>query len=123
MQHFYQYITFERTGEVLCARLQNPRVADQDMEDLGAELVRLVDVEKGEKIVVCLGPDEPDCLISVFLAKLISLQRRLGSSGGELALAHVSEHTRGIFVAAGIEKLFHFYPDQESAVHALHASG
>jgi anti-anti-sigma regulatory factor len=58
-------------------------------------------------------------LISVFLAKLISLQRRLERLKGGLALAHVSDHTRGIFRAAGIEKLFHIYPDAPAAVSAL----
>ena len=59
----------------------------------------------------------------MFLAKLISLQRRLQALDGELVLAHISDHTRGIFLAAGIEKLFHFYPDEKSAAQALHAPG
>lgn len=123
MQNSYKFIAFQKNGDVLCARLQSPRVDDQHMEDLGAELARLIDEEMGRKIVICLGPEEPDCLISVFLAKLISLQRRLDALGGALALAHVSAHTRGIFRAAGIERLFHFYPDEQSATQALHAPG
>ena len=123
MQHSYKHIVVEQDADVLCVRLLHPRVDDNQMEDLGAELTRLIDVEKARKIVVCLGPEEPDCLISVFLAKLISMQRRLDGLRGTLVLAHVSDHTRGIFQAAGIEKLFHFYPDKESAVQALHAPG
>ena len=123
MQRPYQLIVVERDGDVLCVRLQNPRVEDHQMEDLGAELARLVDDENGRKLVVCLGPEEPDCLISVFLAKLISLQRRLGDVEGTLVLAHVSEHTRSVFRAAGLEKLFHFYPDRQSAAQALQAPG
>lgn len=123
MPHTYQFISFERTGDVVCVRLRSPRVEDQQMEDLGAELNRIIDEEKAHKVVVSLGPEEPDCLISVFLAKLISLKRRLDANRGVLALAHVSEHTRSIFRAAAIEKLFHFYPDQASAVQALQAPG
>lgn len=123
MQHPYQFIALQRDGDVLCVRLKNPRVEDHHMEDLGAELSRLIDDENGRKIVVSLGPEEPDCLISVFLAKLISLQRRLDVVGGTLVLAHVSDHTRDLFRAAGIEKLFYFYPDQQSAAEALHAPG
>jgi anti-anti-sigma regulatory factor len=123
MQRPYRFITLERDGDVLCVRLQNPRIDDQHMEELGAELARLIDDEKSRQLVICLGPDEPDCLISVFLAKLISLQRRLDDVGGSLALAHVSDHTRDIFRAAGIEKLFDFYADQPAAVQALQAPG
>jgi anti-anti-sigma factor len=72
-------------------------------------------------MVLNLGPDELDFLFSIFLAKLINLYRRLESTGGSLALAHVSEHIRDMFHVAGIEKFFHFYPDQQSAVQALRA--
>jgi anti-anti-sigma regulatory factor len=123
MQRPYQFIVLERDGDILCVRLQNPRVEDHQMEELGVELSRLIDDENGRKLVICLGPEEPDCLISVFLAKLISLQRRLDELDGALVLAHVSEHTRSVFRAAGLEKLFDFYPDQESAAQALQASG
>jgi anti-sigma B factor antagonist len=83
-------------------------------------LVKLVDEEKIRKLVVCLGPAEPDCLISVFLAKLISLKRRLEAMGGTLVLAQVSEHTRGVFRAAGIEPMFRFYADEQTAVKSFH---
>ena len=89
------------------------------MEELGAELARLVDEENCRKMVLNLGPEEPECLISVFLAKIINLQRRLESSGGAFALAQVSDYTRSIFRVAGIEKFFHFYADQTAAVHVL----
>src|SRR5947208_763227 len=119
MSRPYQFITVRRQRDVFCVRLKSPHVEDQYMDDLGQELTRLVDEERGRKIVMSLGPEEPDCLISVFLAKLISLQRRLSEFGGALALAHVSEHTRSIFGAAGLEKLFHFYADEASAAGAL----
>jgi len=123
MPRAYQLIVFTRQDDILCVRLKDPHVEDTQMEDLGAELSRLTEEEQIKKVVMCLGPEEPDCLISVFLAKLISLQRRLSGLGGELVLAHVSDHTRGIFRAAGIEKLFQFYVDENSAVAALQAPG
>lgn len=119
----YQFLALERIGEVICARLKDPHVEDDDMENLGAELTRLIEDEKARKIVVSLGPEEPDCLISIFLAKLINLQRRLDTLGGALALAEVSDHTRNIFSAAGIEKLFLFYPNPALAAQALHSPG
>ncbi len=119
MSRPYEFIAFERNGEVFCVRLQRPRIADHEMEDLGAELARLIDDENCRKMVLNLGPEEPECLISVLLAKLINLARRLAHLGGALALAQTSTHTRTIFRAAGIEKFFHFYPDQASALQAI----
>jgi hypothetical protein len=34
-------------------------------------------------------------------------------------LAHASDYTRNIFRIAGIEKYFHFYPDEQSALEAF----
>jgi predicted nucleotidyltransferase len=119
----YQFINLDQQGDVFCVRLKNPRVADGEMEALGEELRRLVDEEQARKVVFSLGPEEPECLISVFLAMLIRLQRRLYDLGGVLALAQVSEHTRGIFRAAGIERFFQFYADPASAVKSLDKVG
>jgi anti-anti-sigma regulatory factor len=114
-----KFLAVARHGDVMCVRLAVPRIEDHHMDALGAELAKLVDEDKAHKIVFNLGPEEPDCLISVFLAKLVNLQRRLEGLGGTLALAHVSDDTRSIFRIAGIEKLFRFYPDQQAALNAL----
>lgn len=119
MRRPYQFIEFKPFGDVQCVRLQQSHIADHQMDDLGAELARLIDEENCRKMVLNLGPEDPDCLVSIFLAKLINLQRRLEGLGGKLSLAEVSEHTRTIFRIAGIEKLFHFYSDQQSAVQAM----
>lgn len=119
MQRPFHFIEFDLVGDVFCVRLQKPRIEDHQMDDLGAELARLLDEENCRKMVLILGPDEPECLISIFLAKLINLQRRLEGNSGALTLAHASDYTRNIFSIAGIEKYFHFYPDQQSAIQAL----
>jgi anti-anti-sigma regulatory factor len=118
-QRPYQFIAFERDGDVFCVRLLNVRIDDDQMEDLGAELARLIDEENCRKMVVSLGPEELECLMSMFLAKLLGLHRRLQDQGGLLALAHVSDYTRGIFRSVGIEKFFRFFPDRATAVQEL----
>ena len=122
MSRPYEFIAFERVGDAICVRLQCPKIEDHQMEHLGAEFARLIDEENCRKLVLNLGPAEPECLISVLLAKLISLQRRLDNLGGVLALAEVSEQTRSIFKVAGIEKYFHFYADQPAALQALNVT-
>lgn len=119
MKPSHPLLDVERKGNVFCVRLLHTRIEDEQIEDLGAELGRLIDEENARKVVFNLGPGDLDCLISVFLAKLVALERRLRDHGGALALAHLSPDTREVFRIAGIEKFFHFYPDQQSAVQAL----
>ena len=120
MRRPYQFIAFERNGDIFCVRLRTTRMEDHQLDDLGAELARLIDEENCRKMVLNLGPEEPECLISVFLAKLINLQRRFEDMNGALALAHASADTRNIFRIAGIEKFFQFFPDEHSALQALY---
>jgi hypothetical protein len=122
MQRPYQFIAFEMTGEIFAVRLICAQVPDHQMDDLGAELARLIDEENCRKMVLNLGPEEPECLVSLFLAKLINLQRRMERMNGVLTLANASDYTRNLFRIAGIEKYFHFYPDEQSAIQTLSAS-
>jgi anti-anti-sigma factor len=123
VQRPYSFITFDRVADIFRVSLAKTQIEDHEMDDFGAELARLLDEENCTKMVLQLGPGDPDFLVSVFLAKLINLQRRLTNSGGALALTDLSETTRDMFRIAGIEKFFRFYPDQQSALQALHSGG
>lgn len=119
MQRPYMQIEVERQGGVFCVRIIDHRLPVDALEDLGAELGRLIDEEGCRKMVLNLGPGDLDCLYSLFLAKLVSLQRRLENAGGQLAIAQASDNTREVFRVTALEKFFKFYPDQASAVNAL----
>lgn len=118
MQRPFRIISVDLAGDVFCVRLRSTRIDHHQLDELGSELARLLDEENCRKMVLNLGPEEPECLVSVFLAKLINLQRRLEAVGGGLTLAHASEYTRNIFRIAGIERFFHFYSDEKSAIQA-----
>jgi anti-anti-sigma regulatory factor len=122
MQRAYQFISYAIKHDVFCVALQQPSLQDHQLEEFGAELARLVDEQNCRKMVLVLGPEEPECLYSVLLARLINLQRRLESAGGQLVLAHASDKVRQVFRTAGIEKFFPFFPDQQSALQALQTS-
>jgi len=119
MERPYRQITWNRAGEVLCVRLVHKKMDEPALEEMGAELGRLIDEENARKIVLDLCLEEPLCLYSVFLAKLVTLHRRLHERSGAMALSQVSEAGMDIFDAAGLRKFFSFYPDQTSAVAAL----
>ncbi len=119
MPRMYEHIQVEQQGAVYCVHFRHGRIDDDQLEDLGAELSRLVDEEGCQKMVLNLGPHEVQCLYSVLLAKLVHLQRRLEGHGGGLALAQVTPHVRELFRVTNLDRLFRFYPDQAAAIHAL----
>ena len=119
MERPFKRIEVARQGKAHCVRLLHSRLDENGLEELSAEIARLIDEDGCKKLVMTLGPEDPQCLYSVFLAKLVNLQRRLSSVEGALALVGLSEDTRHIFQVAGLHKYFHFYPDLPSAVAAL----
>lgn len=119
MERPYRYILPEKDPPIVTVRLRQIMFNDLELEELGAEIARLVDEEGCRKIILALGPEEPQCLYSVFLAKLVNLQKRLENDGGTLALAHLNPTALAFFQAAGLEKFFNFYLDVETARQAL----
>jgi anti-anti-sigma factor len=99
--------------------LRHTHLDDDGVEQLGADLSRLVDEQGCRKMVLNLGPQEMECLYSLLLAKLIYLQRRLEANGGGLALAQVTPYVHELFEVTGLLKFFRFFPDQAAAVQAL----
>jgi len=119
MDRPYRQIDVSRHGDVFCVRLVRRNMAEEDLHEFGEELGRLIDNDGCRKLVLNLGPDGPLCLYSIFLAKLVSLQRRLQQAGGGLQLAHVGAEIYKIFEACKLQALFEFAPDQDAAVVAL----
>jgi anti-anti-sigma factor len=119
MERPFKQIEFDRQGDVYCVRLLHAEVDENGLEELSAEVARLIDEDGCRKMVLELGPEDPLCLYSVFLAKLVSLQRRLAASGGALALAGLSQNTEHVFQVAGLHNFFSFYPKPGAAVAAL----
>ena len=115
----FKQLDFEQHGDVYCVRLAHNRFDESGLEELSKEAGRLIDEKGCRKMVLNLGPEDTLCLYSVFLAKLVNLQKRLAAAGGALALAGLSDTTQHIFGVAGLNKFFTFYPDAATAVAAM----
>ncbi|MCI0640025.1 MAG: hypothetical protein L0Y72_07730 [Gemmataceae bacterium] len=122
MERPYTQIDVSKRADISCVRLRHAAYDEIALEELGAELGRLIDEDGCRKLVLNLGPGQMDCLYSVFLAKTVNLQRRLQAAGGALALAQLSAFTKDIFRAAGLEKYFQFYATEQEAVQALQST-
>jgi hypothetical protein len=115
MSQPYRFIDVQRRGDVWCVRLRRTRMEEPDVYELANELLALVN-DGCRRLALALGPDEPDCIYSVFLAKLMTVQRVLGEQGGSMVLCQVSPVTRTVFEACRLDEQFRFLPDFDGAV-------
>ena len=113
------HLQAERRGDVLCARLRCHSIAETEIHELADELVALVRSGPCRGLALSLGPQAPECLYSVFLAKLYWVQRVLGERGVGLVLCEVDPAVRTIFEAVKMDDRFRFAPDFDAAVAAL----
>src|SRR5262249_43061615 len=112
-----RYLEVEHVGDVFCVRLRRYNLHEKEILELADELVKLIDDDGCRRMVLSLGPESPQVLFSVFLAKLVMIRRRLLENGGvPLKLCDTGEDVRGVFKACQLSDLFEFYPDQASAV-------
>lgn len=112
----YRYVDVDRRGEVWCVRLRQSRLDEPSVYEATGELRHLVTEDGCRKMALSLGPESPECLYSVFLARLITLQRVLNENRGELVLCHVQAPVHDIFAACSLDHLFRFLADFDAAI-------
>jgi hypothetical protein len=112
----YEHILVERHGDVYCVRLRSHRLQETELLEMSDELVSLIIDGGCRKLALALGPEPPECLYSVFMAKLIMVRRRLKECGGGLRIYDASPHVIGLFEACHLKEFFEFVPDQQAAI-------
>jgi hypothetical protein len=112
----HQWIDVERRGDVDCVRLRRSELDEDQLAGLSEELFALVETEGSRKVVLALGPEPPEFLYSVFLAKLVHLRRLLADRDGELAISHAGPDVQSIFTACALDQLFLFVADFDAAI-------
>jgi hypothetical protein len=111
----YKHIRVERYDDVFCVRLRHMRLEEAEICQMGAELLDLCEQHGGCKLALSLGPEPPDCLYSVFLAKLVSIRNTLRRHNGDLVLCEVSPIAYHVFEACLLHREFTFVPDFAAA--------
>jgi hypothetical protein len=115
MANNYRFITSERYGNAACVRLTKNRLDETEIHELFAELLRLAREDGCPKLALSLGPHTPECMYSVFLAKLIGLQRRLCEMGGALKLCECTKEVIDILEACVLLDRFDLVLDHATA--------
>jgi anti-anti-sigma factor len=119
MVETYRHLDVEQIGDVFCLGLRQPRLDAPELEELLADIDRCVLSTGCRKVVFLMGPEEPQCMYSVFLAKLVALQKRLQQAGGALKIAEASQTVQNIFEACRLRHFFNFAADRNEAIAAL----
>jgi anti-anti-sigma factor len=122
MTHQFEHIRVDRKGDVFCVRLKQKRLDESEVYRLSEELLCLVSEQNCRRLALSLGPEEPQCLYSVLLAKLITLRRRLLENGGALRLCDASVAVLDAFDACQLKEYFDFVPDMQRAIEELQHS-
>jgi hypothetical protein len=116
MERLFRHIDVRRDGNVFCAGFRHHQMSEAQLNEMFIELLSLIDTDGCRHLVFRIGPPDPEFLYSVFLAKLVALERRLQAAGGALKLVGASEATWSIFEACRLQSLFAFAPDEATAV-------
>ena len=119
----YRHLDIEQRGDVWCVRLRNRRLDELQLSELTDELLALVRVDECKKMALCLGPEPPQFLYSVFLARLVSLQRHLRAASGDLVLCELRPELFKIFEACRLDTQFRFARTAEEGCAALNQRG
>jgi hypothetical protein len=119
MSRPYRFIVLDHKDDIVCVRLKRPQLDEEEVNELGNELARLIEEDGCLKLLFSLGPEPPQVIYSVFMAKLLMVRRLLLERGGTLKLCDVSLAVRGVFEALRLTEYFHFYPDQGAALLAF----
>lgn len=121
MESAYRLLRVERDGDVFSVRLRQSRLDEADIHHVSEELQQLVTIEGCRRLALSLGPEPPDCMYSVFLAKLVALRNLLMRHGGRMVLCEVPPLTYSAFEACLLHREFTFVPTEAAARDKLAA--
>ena len=104
----YRNLEVERRDDAWLVRLRNRRMDEHELSEMTDELFGLVREEGCRKLALSLGPEPPQFLYSVFLARLVSLNRLLREQAGSLVLCELRPEVYRIFEACKLDGQFRF---------------
>lgn len=118
MDQDFRHINVEKEGDACIVQFRRSRLSEQEVLELGDEILQLAENENCPRIVFDLLSETPECLFSVFLAKIVSLQKKLEAMGGGLHIANCNPHVVGIFSACCLDRIFKIFESRQEAINA-----
>jgi anti-sigma B factor antagonist len=111
----YRRLDVTEVGEVTIVRFRDRKIVeDINIQEWGNEMLRLVDTEKREKLL--LNFSSVDFLSSAALGKLITLDKKVKAHGGVLKLSNIRPEIYEVFTITKLNRLFDIKTDEADAL-------
>lgn len=115
----YRHMKVLQEGDAYCVRLGKNTLAELEVHEFADDVLDLIDSHGCRKLVIDFSSSAPQCLYSIFLAKLLTIRRHLLERSGTLKLCDATPEVLGVFEACKLRQFFEFYPSTDSALAAF----
>ncbi len=116
MNRTYLLIDCQLGDEALIIQFRLQRLDENQINTLTEEILHAGQQNRRRRLILRFGPKPVECMYSVFLAKLITIQRLLAAQQTSLILCEVPAPILSIFRASRLEGYFLFAADPEQAL-------
>jgi anti-sigma B factor antagonist len=114
----HRRIEVNEVGDVTVVRFRDRKIIeDINIQELGHELFQLVDTEQKDKIL--LNFSSVEFLSSSALGKLITMEKKVKSAGGDLKLSNIRPEIYEVFTITKLDRLFEIHQDEANALAAF----
>ena len=111
-------LDLEEIGDVTVVSFVDKKILDeQNIQIIGEQLFDLVDNQAKKKILLNFGNVE--FLSSAALGKLITLNKKVQTSGGKLSMCKIAREILEVFEITKLDKLFKIYKDEQAALQSF----
>jgi anti-sigma B factor antagonist len=108
----------EDYGEITVVNFIDKKILDeQNIQKIGEDLFSLVD-ELGRKKIL-LNFTNVEYLSSAALGKFITLNRKVQTAGGKLAMCSINDDIFEVFEITKLNKLFNIQKDEQTALQTF----
>ncbi len=113
-----KHLEISDVGDVTVVRFADGKILDaSNIEELGAQLFQLVEVEKRSKLL--LNFQSVEFLSSAALNKLIILDKKMKGIDGQLKLCFLKPEILEVFVITRLNQLFDIVEDEATALESF----
>ncbi|HBO46178.1 MAG TPA: anti-sigma factor antagonist [Planctomycetaceae bacterium] len=114
----YRRLAVNDVGDVTVVRFRDQKILDDlNIQELGRELSRLVEVENRKKLLLNFSAVE--FLSSAALGKLITLDKKVKAAAGALKLSNIQPEIYEVFAITKLNRLFDIKDDEADALAAF----
>jgi len=114
----YRRLDVNEVGDVAVVRFRDQKIIeDINIQELGHELFRLVEVDNHRKIL--LNFSAVDFLSSAALGKLITLGKKVDTHEGVLKFSNIRPEIYEVFAITRLNRLFDIKDDEADALAAF----